>query len=283
MPLKVRQFNCPQCGSPLDLKNARSKSVICPSCSSQIDLTGPQGQVVGRVGSRPTPRMTPFQPGMTGTLNGEQHMLIGRVLYRSDEGDEWDEWLLLSASGQYRWISDSEEEGMALWEPFVPTDPIDPNTIQEGRSINLRGAPARVRDRGEAKITYLEGELTWKARLGDTMQYAEAEGSDGRYSIEWTPEEVEFYWGQRLNRTEIAQAFGLTSAAVAAASGRSDAKGNCRSAAIVIAVVIVFLVICMVMAMIPSTGSSGGFGSGIRSGSSGRSFSGGGGSSGGGK
>ena len=281
MPLEVRQFNCPQCGSPLDLKNARSKSVICPSCSSQIDLTGPQGQIVGRVGSRPTPRMTPFQPGMTGMLNGEQHMIIGRVLYRSDEGDEWDEWLLLSASGQYRWISDSEEEGMALWEPFVPTAPIDPNTIHEGRSINLRGAPARVRDRGEAKITYLEGELTWKARLGDTMQYAEAEGSDGRYSVEWTPEEVEFYWGKRLNRIEIAQAFGLTSAAVAAASGRSDVRGNCRSAAIMIAVVIVFLVICMVMAVIPSTGSSSG--SGIRGGSIGRSFSGGGGSSGGGK
>ena len=286
MPLEVRQFNCPQCGSPLDLKNARSKSVICPSCSSQIDLTGPQGQVVGRVGSRPTPRMTPFQPGMTGTLNGEQHMIIGRVLYRSDEGDEWDEWLLLSASGQYRWISDSEEEGMALWEPFVPTAPIDPNTIQEGRSINLRGAPARVRDRGEAKITYLEGELTWKARLGDTMQYAEAEGSDGRYSIEWTPEEVEFYWGQRLNRIEIARAFGLTSLpSGAGATGPKSGKSNRLSAAIVIGVVVIFLCLCIAMTALPSTGTSSGTfrGPSIRSGSPGRSFSGGGGSSGGGK
>ena len=281
MPLEVRQFNCPQCGSPLDLKNLSSKSVICPSCSSQIDLTGPQYQVVGRVGSRPTPSVTPFQPGMQGTINGEQHMIIGRVLYRSDEGDEWDEWLLLSASGQYRWISDSEEEGMALWEPFVPTAPIDPNTVREGQTINLRGMSARVRDVGSARIDYLEGELTWKARVGDTMRYIEADGSGGRYSIEFTPEEVEFYWGQTLNRSEVAQAFGLTGVG-AASGGRPGGKGSCLSTAIVIGIVIVMLVICALVVALPSTGSSGSR-SGIRSGSIGRSFSGGGGHSGGGK
>jgi hypothetical protein len=286
MPLEVKQFNCPQCGSALDLKNLQSKSVICPSCSSQIDLTGPQYQVVGRVGSRPTPRMTQFQPGMQGTLNGEAHEVIGRVLYRSDEGDVWDEWLLLSASGQYRWISDSEEEGMALWEPFVPTNPIDPNTIREGQSINLRGAPARVRDRGSARIDYLEGELTWKARLGDTMEYAEAEGPDGRYSIEWTPEEVEFYWGQRLNRREIEPAFGITgSQLTAAGAGGGRKKGGCLSTAIVAAIVIVMICLCVAIASAMPSSESGGSitfgGSSIRSGSPGRSFSGGGGGGGG--
>jgi hypothetical protein len=199
----------------------------------------------------------------------------------------WDEWLLLSASGQYRWISDSEEEGMALWEPFVPTNPIDPNTIREGHSINLRGMPARVRDRGSAKIDYLEGELTWKARLGDTMEYAEAEGPDGRYSIEWTPEEVEFYWGQRLNRREIEQAFGLTGAQLTAAgvSGGGRKKGGCLSTAIVVAIVIVMICLCVAIASaMPSSGSGGSVsfgGSSIRSGSPGRSFSGGGGGGGG--
>jgi hypothetical protein len=256
----------------------RSKSLICPSCSSQIDLTGQQGaQIVGKVGSRPRPRYLQLQPGMKCTLEGQERMIIGRVVYRGDEGDVWDEWLLLSAAGEYSWISDSEE-GIAHWHPFTPTQPIDPNTIREGGSINLRGQPCRVRDRGEAKITYLEGELTWKARLGDTMQYAEAEGATERLSLEWTPEEIEFYYGQRLNRIEVAKAFGLATQGVTGKGG----KGGCANTAIVIVVIVVFMVFCIAMAALPSTGSSG-TGISIRSGSSGRTFSGGGGSSGGGK
>lgn len=283
MPLEVKQLNCPQCGSPLELKNLRSKSVICPSCNSQIDMTGEAGQVVGRVGSRPTPRMTQFRPGLQGTLNGEQYMVIGRVQYRGDEGDVWEEWLLLSAQGQYVWISDSEEEGMALWFPFVPTQPIDPNTIREGHTLNLRGAPAQVRDRGEARITYLEGELTWKARVGDTMNYAEADSASERLSIEWTSDEVEFYYGQRLNRRAVEQAFGLATAGPAAA-GSPQRKGSCLSTALVLLIVVVMLVICiLVVSVMPSTGGSSTGGLSIRPGSPGRSFSGGGGSFGGGK
>ncbi len=285
MPFEVRTFNCPQCGSSLELKNLRSKSLVCSSCNSQIDLTGQQAQVVGRVGARPTPRMTQFRPGLQGMLNGEQHMIIGRVQYRSDEGDVWEEWLLLSASGQYVWISDSEEEGMALWFPFTPAQPIDPNTIREGSTINLRGTPARVRDRGDARITYLEGELTWKARVGDTMDYAEAESASERLSLEWTSDEVEFYYGQRLNRRAIEQAFGLATAAPAG-KGAPPKKGGCLSTVLVILVVFVILVICVVVAAaMPSTGSTTGSSGGpsIRFGSPGRSFSGGGGSFGGGK
>lgn len=281
MPLEVKQFNCPQCGSALELKNLQSKSVVCPSCNSQIDMTGEAGQVVGQVGNRPSPQMTQFRPGLQGTLNGEQVMVIGRVQYRSDEGDVWEEWLLFSAAGQYVWISDSEEEGMAAWYPFVPTAPIDPNTLREGQTINLR-APARVRDRGQARITYLEGELTWKARVGDTMQYAEAEGSDGRYSIEWTSDEVEFFWGQQLNRRAVEQAFGLATAG-APGGGGPRRKASAMSTVVVFLIVVVMLCLCIAVASaMPSSGSST-RGPSVRLGSPGRSFSGGGGSFGGGK
>ncbi len=280
MPLEVKQFNCPQCGSPLELKSLRSKSVVCPACNSQIDMTGEAGQVVGRVGSRPRPRLAQFRLGLQGTLNGEPHMVIGRVQYRGDEGDVWEEWLLLSAQGQYVWISDSEE-GMALWFPFVPAQPIDPNTIREGQTINLRGTPCRVRDRGVARITYLEGELTWKARVGDAMNYAEADAASERLSLEWTSEEAEFFHGQRLNRPAVEQAFGLATAS--SASG-AKSKGGCLNNALMILIVVVMIVICvLVMSVMPSTGTVRSGGPSIRLGSPGRSFSGGGGSFGGGK
>jgi hypothetical protein len=210
MPVDIKQFSCPKCASPLDLKNAgRSKSVVCPSCGSQIDLTSPEYQIIGSVGDRPDPQETQFKVGMQGALGSTMHEIIGRVVYHDDEDNIWDEWLLLSAAGEYVWISDSANEGMALWHSFVPTNPVEPDSIEEGATLNLRNAPVRVRDTGEARIDYLEGELTWKARVGDSVKYAEADGPNQRISIEYTESEIEFYWGERLDRAATAKAFGV--------------------------------------------------------------------------
>src|SRR5690349_15127140 len=220
MSLEVRQLNCPNCGAPLDIRNAgRSQSLVCPNCGSQIDLTQPPYQIIGRVGSRPPPIGTAFQLGMQGTLGPDTYQIIGRVRYR-DEEDVWDEWLLLSMQGAYRWISDSEDVGLVLWYPITPTQPIDPRSIARGQTLNLGPAQARVRSRGAAVIDYLEGELTWRARVGDRMDYAEAVGpGDTMFSIEWTPNEVEFFQGQRLDRAAIEAAFGMQGAPVGAGIG----------------------------------------------------------------
>ena len=290
MPIEVTRLNCPNCAAPLDLRNARSKSIVCSACGSQIDVTNQAAlQKIGQVGLRPDPQVTPFQVGMQGTVAGEPHQIIGRVVYHSDEGDIWDEWLLLSAAGQYRWISDSKNEGMALWEPFTSATPVDPSTLRVGSSVNLRGKSVRVRDVGSARIDYLEGELTWKAKAGDTMQFAEGDGPDERYSVEWTQNEVEFYFGNRLNGLETAQAFGVTPEMVNAAgggggqdSGSSKSGASCSGAVGVLVLIIIVLIVLFALGG-ASGSSSGSRSSGIRSGSIGRSFGGGGGHSGGGK
>ena len=259
MPLEVKQFNCPKCGSPLSIKNAaRSKSIVCPACNSQIDLTGPEYQVVANVGPRPAPKLRQFQVGMKGTLAGEQHEIIGRVLYRDDEGYTWDEWLLLSAAGDYRWLSDDEEEGMVLWHAYTPSQPVDPNTVRDGQTINLSGAPARVTEVGQAVIAYLEGELTWKARLGETMRALDAKGPGGdMFSIEWTTDEVEFYRGQRQNSAEVASAFGLSKAVAARAGGAGAAGKRAAPMAAVIVVAIVAIMLCVCVGAAVGAGGGG--------------------------
>jgi hypothetical protein len=291
--VQVQQFNCPQCGAPLDIKTlGRSKAIVCPYCHTQIDLTRPPYQAIANVGPRPDPIGTPFQLGMQGTLNGESYQIIGRVRYRDDE-DVWDEWLLLSAAGAYRWISDSEDVGLVLWYPFNPPTPINPAQIDRGATIQLGGSPARVRSKGTSYIAYLEGELTWRATIGDRMDYAEAAAPEAMYSIEWTENEIEFYQGRRLDRRQVEQAFGLAgdrglaaSGAGGAAAGGPPRRGGCLAGGgSVIIVLIVLIIICFVISAMGSGGyiSGGGFADpSIRSGSSGRSV-GGGGSGGGGK
>lgn len=210
MTLEVKTFNCPKCGTPLDLKNAgRSKSLVCPSCGSQIDLTSPEYNILGNVGRRLEPQVTPFQLGMRGTVGGQEYEIIGRAVYHDDEDDIWDEWLLLSAAGEYVWISDSENEGMALWHSFVPANPVEPRSLEEDQSLVLRKTRVTVRDLGEMKIDYLEGELNWKATVGEQVSYAEADSATERISIEYNENEVEFYWGEDLDRNATAKAFGV--------------------------------------------------------------------------
>ncbi len=252
MPPQVKPINCPHCGSPLDLKNAgKSKSIVCPSCGSQIDLTGPEYQVIGNVGARPAPEMTPFEIGMHGTIEGEEHAIIGRVRYRDDE-DAWDEWLLLTASGDYRWISEDEDEGMVLWHSFTPTKPVDPNTVRQGSAIDLGEGPARVRERGTARIDYLEGELTWKARRGDTMEYIDAEGGSQLFSIEWTANEIEFWRGKRLDGRATALAFGISTPV----SKLSSSKLALSGVSALVGLIVCFLLACVVLAAVGGTSSS---------------------------
>jgi hypothetical protein len=259
MPLQVKEFNCPRCGSPLSLKNAgRSKSIVCTACNSQIDLTGPEYQVMVNVGPRPEPKLTKFTIGLKGTLEGEAFEIIGRVRYRDDEGYTWDEWLLLSASGDYRWLSDDAEEGMVLWHAFTPTQPLDPNGVRQGQTINLGDGPARVTEAGQAIIDYLEGELTWKAAKGETMRALDAAGAGGAmFSIEWTADEVEFYRGRRQDSAQVAAAFGVPrEPGFSLASGGGGASG--KRAAPVAAVIIAALVIIMLCVCVGAAVGAGG-------------------------
>ena len=255
MPVEVKQLACPNCNAPLDLRNAgRSKSIVCPSCNSQIDLTSPDYQVIGNVGQRLAPQATQFQVGMQGLIEGKSFQIIGRVVYHDDEGDIWDEWLLLSADGEYVWISDSVNEGMALWRGFVPPEPVEPASLSEGDTVTLRGEKIRVRDAGSARIDYLEGELTWKAAVGSTMNYVEADSPSQRISVEFTENEVEFYAGGRMDAAAIAKAFGATRSGIDAGKAvRTASKFSSLGCFVIFACI---ALMCIVVAFIGEDAST---------------------------
>jgi hypothetical protein len=260
---QIRSLSCPNCGAPLEVKDIqRIKTVICHSCGSQIDLSDPNLGIVGQFFQGQAPPRTPIAPGMWGDfeLLRDRFQVIGRIRYRDQES--WDEWLMSTQQGRFRWLSEGKE-GFAIWEPIVPTNPIDVNQLGGydevvGGSLNLEGTPARITDRGTGSVEFIEGEMTWKARGGDRMNYLEAEGGDVRYSIEWTADEVEFFRGQRLDNNTVRRAFGLPEVAVAAPRRRLS------PALIVILVVVGVILLCICISLVSSgsttasSGSSGG-------------------------
>jgi hypothetical protein len=59
-----------------------------------------------------------------------------------------------------------------------------------------------------ARIVALAGELTWQARVGEELHYLDARRKGVRYSVEYTPTEIELLAGRVVPDVEVWQAFG---------------------------------------------------------------------------
>ncbi|HMA36007.1 MAG TPA: DUF4178 domain-containing protein [Chloroflexia bacterium] len=149
--------------------------------------------------------------GMEGAFGGESYRVAGRMRYR-DGYELWDEWLLRSATGEERWLSDRETQRMILWVPFNPGEEVDPGRLDVGMVVRLGTPLVRVQTRGTAVVEYLEGECTWQVETGSQVDYVDAIGSGGQYRIQWTADEMEFALGRRPHRPEVERAFGVQSA-----------------------------------------------------------------------
>lgn len=145
---------------------------------------------------------------MTGTFESETHQVIGWIRYEGWDDEErwrWDEWLLVSAGGKYRWLSYDAETGFILNEKIQPQAPFDP---YRASSIQVPGGTAQVTERSPAKVLAFDGELTWQCNVGDQFHYFDAQRGSIPYSVEYSKDEIEVYQGQPLADVEVWQAFG---------------------------------------------------------------------------
>jgi len=206
--LKLEAIKCPKCGGALELRGgSAAKTLVCDFCRSVIDLTQEQAAVVGQIKRKARPAM-PIELGMEGTFDGELCQVIGWIRYEGwDDEDRWrwDEWLLASSKGEFRWLSYDTEEGFLIQEKIAPTEPFDP---RRSVFVPTPGGRARVTERSPARIIALAGELTWQAKVGERIKYLEAVRGSARYSVEYTKDEIELLEGRALSALEVWRAFG---------------------------------------------------------------------------
>jgi hypothetical protein len=253
--IKLEVLTCPNCGGAVELHGgSETQTVVCSYCGSVLDLTPEQAAIIGQTDPQFKPAM-PIELGMEGTFEGKLHQVIGWVRYEGwDDEDkwQWDEWLLASADGEFRWLSYDSEEGFHLYQKITPREPFDPRTAT---SIKVPGGVARVIERSPARIVTLAGELTWRGKVGDELKYVDAKRGKILYSIEYTREELEVFEGHPWSEIRIWKAFGredLTQQARQRATQRQAAarirqKSNKRFyliLAVVIILFILFLCIC---------------------------------------
>ena len=98
---KGRQFNCPNCGAPVTVALAQSKSITCASCNSLIDLSaGIGGELRHAEQDEPVNPLIPL--GTVGQLEGLAWQVVGFQHRMGQEpGDDeqfgWEEYLLYNA------------------------------------------------------------------------------------------------------------------------------------------------------------------------------------------
>ena len=212
--VRPRALNCTQCGSPIEVKNGfKAKMAACPACNSLLDLTKPGFDVLNTL----TPQK--YMPtgyiclGMKGVWRNDVFEVVGRIRLQGSEYDDedgweywhWDEWLLLTEKGKYHWLEHDEGKYKLHAEVTLESPPSRKDLGK--RQIFFGPQGFRVQERGTGKIVHVEGELTWKAQIGDSIQYLDARGHGRHVCVEWNDNEIEFFFSHPQTDKAIFELF----------------------------------------------------------------------------
>ena len=209
--LKPQTVSCSSCGGSVDVfDTSGTVMVTCRHCGSTLDVRVPgRPQLLYQAAFRKL--SFPVEIGARGILRGVEYVAVGLVRYRE-----------LDDSGIYEWTSlqlFNPEQGYAFlelenghWLLFTSLKhPVrfHPRGAAPRQKFSYEGQTYRVFERSAAKIVYVEGELTWVARLNDEVQYMDAVRPPHLLSAEWTDREIEWSLGKYMTPDEVVAAFRL--------------------------------------------------------------------------
>jgi hypothetical protein len=204
--VKGRQFNCPNCGSPVEVKLAGSKSITCGACNSLIDITQDiGGELQHTEQDEPVKPLIPM--GSIGTLQGKQWQIVGfqhRMGHEVGDEDEsfgWDEYLLFNAKAGFIFLVDSTE-GWSIVKPAtgVPT--------QRGtNACAYLGTNYTKQYSYKAETTYVAGEFYWQVQRGQTTFNEDYASGKSLLSSEKGAGELVWSVGSKVDHATIATAF----------------------------------------------------------------------------
>ena len=201
-------IKCPRCAAPLNLfGGGRIQTVTCSYCNSVIDLNESH-KVLSNFKNAPRPDV-PFKLGMVGKLKGVEYTLIGLVQYETIQYAEvWTDFLLFSPLYGYAWLT--YDEGHLI---FSRRTRDVPNTLYSEipyhKSMVVQEKSYEYMCAYDAKITYVEGELTWIAKKGERTSFMDLIHPPYGISVEKSTSEIEYYKSEYMSKDEVYDAFDI--------------------------------------------------------------------------
>lgn len=238
-----QQFDCPNCGAPVQVTLATSKSITCRSCNSIIDLSKGQGAALQHA-IQDEPVAPLIALGATGLLQGAQWQVVGfqhRMGHEPDDADEhfgWTEYLLYNLQRGFIFLVDAED-GWSLVKPLTGA----PELSAGGSSATYLNKSYQLVSSYQAETSYVAGEFYWKVERGQKTFNRDFALGRTVLSQEEAGAEVTWSSGSKLDGSVVAQAFKLD--AGAALFKRADAKPLAATSSVGCMSVIVIIVLLM--------------------------------------
>jgi len=203
------QVNCPQCAGPLRLfAPDAALRVTCPNCDSLLECDKGNLRYLSTI---PPLGHGPRIPlGTEGTLRETRYTVIGYLVrFVTVEYREypWEEYLLLTASGGFRWLLCNQKHWSLAETITAGLAPGDAEVRYQGRKF-------RLFDRGVAQVRTVLGEFYWKVTTDEQVRMTDYIAPPQMLSFEQSATgETQELVITRLDHApveEVEEGFGLT-------------------------------------------------------------------------
>jgi hypothetical protein len=207
---KARQFSCPNCGAPVEVNFAGTRSITCRACNSLIDLSqGIGGELRHAVQDEPVQPLIPL--GTIGQLQGTQWQVVGfqhRMGREPDDPDEqfgWSEYLLYNGKRGFIFLVDAQD-GWSVVKPTTGSPVLSPG----GQSAKYLGTTYPLLYSYDAETSYVAGEFYWPVQRGQRTFNRDFAKGTSVLSMEEAPgKEVTWSSGSKIASDAVAKAFKL--------------------------------------------------------------------------
>ncbi|OGK08814.1 MAG: hypothetical protein A2W80_01540 [Candidatus Riflebacteria bacterium GWC2_50_8] len=206
---KLKSLKCTQCGGAIELRGGHNvRTIVCQYCGACLD-SKKEFAVLHSFLNQKRPFM-PLKIGARGKLKGIEFTVIGVLKYEQCEDGEiyrWLEYLLFSYTHGYVYLCYEDGHWVMMHEvKDLPETEVE-IFMPRKAAIVVRDMTFKVFECASAKLSYVEGELTWQARQNEAISYLDAVCPPYMYSIEKRATEIEYFWGEYMSTTEISEAF----------------------------------------------------------------------------
>lgn len=198
---RIAAINCTSCGGSLALYGGhRVRTLTCGYCGSVMDAHADY-RVLEQFKNLQRPN-SPLKIGMELTIKGVSQTVIGVIEYAMREEGITYSWIshqLYSPTHGYSWLTLEDGHFVFSYRVRDLPQPLKATYLAPKTSIRAMGRTFLKYESVNAHIRYVEGELTWVAKIGDTVAETEAVDPPYIFSYESTQSEIEYSLGEYLD------------------------------------------------------------------------------------
>lgn len=209
--VQPQSVTCPSCGGSIQLIDEQGTAmVVCRHCGSALDVS-----VFGKVQllyqADQKQRHFPLKIGARGKLKGVEYTVNGLLSYSQREDGvtyTWTSFQMYNPEKGYAFL-ELENGHWMLFKSIEHPAKFDPRYASPKQSVTYQGQAYKVFERSSGRVSYVEGELSWVARIDDIVRYMDAIRPPYLLSAEWTENEIEWSMGVYVTADEVGNAFQL--------------------------------------------------------------------------